>query len=340
MPAARPGSFRASPGDPALAAAFAPFQGRRKILLAVSGGPDSTALMLLASTWRASCPEAPELAVATVDHGLRPEAREEAEAVGSLARSLGLAHTVLELPTCLPSSRLQEAARNARYVALLAHAHAIDADVIATAHTRDDQAETVLFRLMRGSGLSGLSAIPLVRELGGIMLMRPLLGWEKSELVAACAAAGVDFVRDPSNADPRFARARLRALMPVLAREGLDAARLSRLASRMERADAALEAFVDAAMPGLWSANENGVTLDRQALGALPEEVGIRILGRAVEQVGDGPVELAKLEALHVWLNALPEGAGGGRTLAGAMIHARRSTVLIRRAPPRRMVKG
>ncbi|QIB36112.1 tRNA lysidine(34) synthetase TilS [Ancylobacter pratisalsi] len=296
--------------------------------------------MLLARKWCAARPDGPALAVATVDHGLRPEAREEAEAVGRLARQLGLSHAVLDLPTRLTSSGLQEAARNGRYEALLAHARAIDADGIVTAHTRDDQAETVLFRLMRGSGLSGLAGIPATRELGGVALLRPLLGWAKDDLLAICATAGVDFVVDPSNADPRFARARLRALMPTLAREGLDANRLSRLASRLARADAALESAVDAAAADLWSVDGEGIALGRGALLALPPEIGLRLMGRVVQEVGDGPVELAKLEAVHDWLVALPATGTGARTLAGALIRARRAHIVVRRAPPRRMVKS
>ncbi|MCS0497608.1 tRNA lysidine(34) synthetase TilS [Ancylobacter sp. MQZ15Z-1] len=344
MPAAEAAPRSRGPGDAALATSFAPFERHRKVLLAVSGGPDSTALMLLASRWRAAMAEAsakvPELAVATVDHGLRPDARAEAEAVGRLAGALGLDHAVLGLPRRLPATGVQEMARNARYDVLLAHARAIGADAIATAHTGDDQAETVLFRLMRGSGLSGLAAIPAERDLEGIVLLRPLLGWAKDELIAVCAAAGVDFARDPSNADPRFARARLRALMPELAHEGLDAARLARLAARMARADAALEAATDEAAAALWREQGEGITFDRAGLLAQPAEIGLRLIGRAVERAGGRAPELAKLEAVQAWLSALPAGTGGARTLAGALIRAGQVRVTVRQAPARRPGTG
>jgi len=323
------------PSTSRLDSLFTPFAAHERVLLAVSGGPDSTALMLLATRWRALSPAGPRLLVATVDHGLRPESRAEAEAVGEVARRLRLPHAVLELPARLPRTRLQEAARHARYERLAAHARQIGATAIATAHTADDQAETVLFRLMRGSGLSGLSGIPAVRALDGLLLIRPLLSLRKAELVEVCAQAGVDFARDPSNRDPRFARARLRALAPRLAAEGLDAPRLARLAARMARADAALEAATDEAAARLMSAGAP-LRLDRRGLGALAPEIGLRLLGRAIEKDAAGPVELAKLEALYDWLVALAPEASGARTLAGVLVRADTRAVKIGRAPARR----
>ncbi|MFT0859129.1 tRNA lysidine(34) synthetase TilS [Ancylobacter sp. G4_0304] len=324
----------------ALPSLFAPFLGFDGVVLAVSGGPDSTALMLLAARWRAGLAEGPALFVATVDHGLRPEARREAEAVGALAAELGLPHAVLSWDGAGTRSGLQEAARHARYERLTAYAHAVGAGAVATAHSCDDQAETVLFRLMRGSGLSGLAGIPAGRALDAdVTLLRPLLALRKAELVATCRAAGIGFVEDPSNRDPRFARARLRALMPQLAAEGLDAPRLARLAARLARADAALEVAVDAAMAALVSARPTAraLRLDRAGLLALPEEIALRVLGRAVAMAGDGaPVELAKLEALAAWLTALEPGGSGARTLAGALVRVAMRAVTIAPAPPRR----
>lgn len=318
---------------------FAPFRRHDRILLAVSGGPDSTALMLLARRWRAGRDAGPELAVATVDHGLRAEARTEAEAVGALAARLGLPHAILTLAAPLPKARLQEAARHARYEALLAHARLIGADAIATAHTLDDQAETVLFRLMRGSGIGGLAGIPAERALGDVELLRPLLGLSKIALTEHCRHAGIGFAEDPSNRDPRFARARLRALLPALAEEGLDAAALARLAVRMARADAALETATDAAGARLWPA-EGPIRFSRAGFVDLPAEIGLRLLGRALAAVADGPVELGKLEALHGWIAALDPQGHGARTLAGALVRVNRAAVTVSAAPARRSSGG
>nr|WP_246340183.1 tRNA lysidine(34) synthetase TilS [Ancylobacter tetraedralis] len=318
----------------ALTVLFAPFAMHERLLLAVSGGPDSTALLLLAARWRRLLGTPTALFVATVDHGLRPQARAEAQAVGRLARALGLDHAVLELPAPLPATRLQEAARHARYDLLLAHARAIGASAIATAHTLDDQAETVLFRLMRGSGLSGLAGIPIERAMGGVRLIRPLLGIDKAGLVALCRQAGVAFADDPSNHDARFARARLRALLPLLAREGLNAERFARLAGRMARAEAALEAATGEAAARLL--RDDPREMARAGFHDLPDEIGLRLLGRMIERAGQGNVELAKLEALHLWLKELGLAQRGARTLAGALVRVSARSIRVGRAPARR----
>ena len=320
---------------------FVPLAGFRRVLLAVSGGPDSTALMLLARQWRSGLPQGPELFVASVDHGLRAEARAEVENVAALAHRLGLPHAILTWPGALPAGGLQEAARDARYELLLDHAGAIGADAIATAHTSDDQAETVLFRLMRGSGLSGLAGIPAQRAIGDCQLVRPLLGVRKADLVEICRRAGVAFAQDPSNHNPRFARTRLRAMLPLLEAEGLDAPRFARLAARLARADAALEAATDAAAATVCltiGGQMAPAQLRRAPLTALPEEISLRLLGRAIGSLAEGPVELAKLEALSGWIRALDKAARGARTLAGTLVRVERDVVLVRPAPARKTI--
>lgn len=341
----------AAEADPALtdppqldpARLFVLFERHDAVLLAVSGGPDSTALMLLAARWRAARTDGPRLFAATIDHGLRAEARREAEAVGALAARLGLPHAVLEWRGAKPAHGLQEAARAARYELLHTHARDIGAGAISTAHTLDDQAETVLFRLMRGSGVAGLAGIQPERPLGALSLLRPLLGVGKAALIACCREAGVAFAEDPSNRNPRFARARLRQLLPLLAAEGLDAEALARFSARMARADAALEAATDAAAATIHPAppSDTLVRLDKAALLALPDEIALRLLARAVARVGhEGPAELGKLEMLHAWLQAAahtPGAApGAARTLAGALVRIEAEAVSVRPAPRRR----
>src|SRR5262249_19849708 len=156
---------------------------------------------------------------------------------------------------------------------------------VITAHTLDDQAETVLFRLTRGSGVAGLAgmsrtdAVP-VPEGRGLQLIRPLLLVPKARLIATLEAAKVPFAVDPTNADPRFARPRLRALMPVLAAEGLTAARLSRLAARAGRVEAALARRVDEAQGALCplpSRRKGPILVDATSFLDLPEEIGLRL---------------------------------------------------------------
>ncbi len=201
-----------------------------------------------------------------------------------------------------PATGLQEAARQARYELLAMQARKAGASHIVTAHTLDDQAETVLLRLARGSGLTGLGAMARATERGGLTLLRPLLHVPKARLVATLEATGIAFAEDPSNRDPRFARPRLRALMPALAEEGLAPERLSLLARRIRRSETALENAVDAAsgQVSIGSRSGNGSTaFDARELAELSAEIRLRLLGRAITRVGDeGPVELGKLEAL------------------------------------------
>ena len=243
-------------------ALFSGLENSRGLILAVSGGPDSTALLVLAARWAKRLKRAPKLVAVTIDHGLRAEAAREAAAVKRLARRLGVAHRTLRWRGRKPKTGLQEAARIARYRLLAETAASAGYAHILTAHTLDDQAETVLFRLARGSGLMGLagmahaSPLPVGADRIGFLL-RPLLQISKARLVASLRAAGIAYSDDPSNRDPRFTRARLRALMPDLAREGLSAHRLSRFAARMRRADATIEFAVaaarDALAPEPWS---------------------------------------------------------------------------------------
>ncbi|MBN8965196.1 MAG: tRNA lysidine(34) synthetase TilS [Rhizobiales bacterium] len=318
------------------------------LVLAVSGGPDSTALLLLAARWRKTRRHGPALLAVTVDHGLRPEARREAAAVKRFARSLGVAHRTLRWTGRKPSSGLQEKARFARYRLLAEAARKAGAAHVLTAHTLDDQAETVLIRLARGSGISGLAAMsraaPLP-EAADLTLARPLLDVPKARLIATLRQAGVAYADDPSNRNPTFTRVRLRdVIMPALASEGLGAARLALLARRVRRAEAALEAAVDEAAgrlaPGPWPP-AGPIEFPAASFNALPDEVALRLLGRAIGAAGDeGPVELGKLEALAAAL-AAPEAASTGsgrfrRTLAGAVVTRARDRLTVERAPPRR----
>lgn len=334
------------------------------VLLAVSGGPDSTALMVLAARWLGSLKRKskPKLVAVTVDHGLRKESKREAADVARLAKTLGIAHRTLRWTGPKPMTGLPRAARDARYRLLAQAAIKAGASHILTAHTLDDQAETVLIRMMRGSGIAGLAAMARMSAVPGggavgCKLVRPLLGIPKLRLIATLAAEDIGYADDPSNRDAAFTRARLRGLMPVLAREGLDAPRLELLARRLKRADRALEAAVDRAgadlahgfESGFESGLESGLPAGRFAVAAeafarLPAEIALRLIGRAVAQIGDaGPVELGKLEALMAALEvAQNTGNRFRRSLAGAMVtfvvdrKRQIAQIIVERAPPRR----
>jgi tRNA(Ile)-lysidine synthase len=220
-------------------ALFAPFGRAKVLLIAVSGGPDSTALLLMAAEW-AKRRGKTRIEAATIDHGLRPESADEAKAVAVLCARLGVGHRILHWKGVKPTTRLQERAREARYRLLVDHAKAIGADAVMTAHHADDQAETVLFRLLRGSGLAGLRGMDHTSARDGMTIARPLMGLKKHDLIAFANARGTPFIDDPSNVDPRFARTRLRALLARLDEEGLNAEALDRLARRARETEEAL----------------------------------------------------------------------------------------------------
>jgi tRNA(Ile)-lysidine synthase len=263
--------------------------------------------------------------------------------VKQLARRLGVPHRTLHWRGEKPQSGLQEAARYARYELLGQIATRARFAHILTAHTLDDQAETVLFRLARGSGLFGLTgmahAAPLpLRGVREIFLVRPLLHLSKARLVATLKAARIAYAEDPSNRDPRFTRTRLRSLMPALAREGLDARGLARLAARLRRAESTIQVAVQAARSALapppWP-RHGPIVFETAAFAGLPAEVGLRLLGEAVAFTGDeGPVELAKLESLYEALRQARSRLR--RTLAGALITLSSDHLTVERAPARR----
>jgi len=322
---------------------FAPLARHGAVVLAVSGGPDSTALLLLMARWRCALKRGPKLLAVTIDHGLRRTSAAEARTVKALARRLAVPHSTMRWEGKKPASGLQQAARDARYRLLAAAARSAKASAIVTAHTLDDQAETVLLRLSRGSGLTGLSAMARESPLpgNGIILVRPLLDIPKTRLIATLARMKIRFADDPSNRDPRFTRARLRELMPALAREGLSARSLSRLAGRLRRADAAIETAVDEAMEQLcrFCADHGPIVVDADELVRLPAEVALRLLGRVIARAGaQGPIRLGELEALYEALADVHASKTPRlrRTLGGALVTLSGSKLVVERAPPRR----
>jgi tRNA(Ile)-lysidine synthase len=310
------------------------------ILAAVSGGPDSIALMHCLARW-ASTGRHPRILVATVDHGLRLEAADEAAFVAGEASALNLPHRTLLWTGDKPATGIQEAARKARYRLLVAHAREVGASHLVTAHTLDDQAETVLMRLSRGSGLSGLSGMRRETDRQGIRHVRPLLDCPKSLLLESCRAQGWRFVVDPSNADERYARVRWRRLMPLLAEEGLTAGRLTRLAERAAQADEALDIKAGQALArGEPHLEGEGLSFKAAILADEPFEIALRVLEQALDQVGLGR-ENSRLHRLEACMERLRQAIAAGEalslTIAGALVRLERSgRVSIGLEPPRR----
>lgn len=307
-------------------AALSLLEGRGQVLLAVSGGPDSMALMGLAAGWARRGRGAPP-GVAVIDHGLRPGSDAEAEAVVRRAGQMGLACTVLAWGGPKPRSAVQRAAREARYRLLQRHAAEIGAGVIATGHTLDDQAETLMMRLAHGSGPAGLVGMRPVSQLGGLPLARPFLDIPKARLVATCAANGWPWTGDPSNRDERFERTRWRRIMPLLAAEGLDAGRVGLFARRMAELQDALDAT---ARRALEAAACNGGEIALAGFAREPFAVTSRALALWIEPSGQGsgdpegrwkPMRLKRLEtATRRLLAAVEAGEPLVLTLAGQVL--------------------
>jgi len=293
-----------------------------RVGVAVSGGPDSLALLLLAAAARPGLVEA-----ATVDHSLRPESRAEAEMVAGVCKTVAVPHSILTLDwPKAPQSNVQARAREARYEVLGAWALERGLTAVATAHHADDQAETLLMRLARGAGIGGLGSVrarrPLVK---GVQLVRPLLGWRKAQLAALVANAGVKPVDDPSNRDPRHDRVRMRQWLKGA--DWADPERLAASAAWLNEADEAL----DWALAPL---AETRVTRDGGSLvvdpSGLPRELQRRLLLAAFGELGAprprGPELGRALEKLR---------KGGTTTLAGLKLEGGTAWRL-RFAPPRR----
>ena len=279
------------------------------------------ALLHLMAEWRAEGEAKPDLTVLTVDHGLRAELREEAAMVARMAESFGLRHAILTWTQgASQSGGLQERAREARYDLMAAYCHAHDIPALVTAHHLDDQAETFLMRLKRGSGLDGLAAIPEESVWSGIAVLRPLLDMPKARLAATLVAAGLGWAEDPSNRDQRFERARMRADSEALAKLGLTPEALARSARRLRRARAALDAAAQTFLATHGAMSEAGYCLiERAALIAAPEEIALRALARSVNAVSgrESPLQLGKLESL---LEGLSENPKAAHTLGGCRL--------------------
>ena len=292
--------------------------------LAVSGGPDSLALLLLAH-------EAIEgrFEVAAVDHGLRPESAVEAEAVAAVCALRGIACAILHPPVAT-TGNLQANARAARYAALGAWAGERGLAAIVTAHHADDQAETLLMRLSRGAGLRGLAAMRGTACVPGhpaLPLLRPLLGWRKAELEAVVAQAGLAPARDPANADPRFERARLRTALA--AADWLDPVALAASAAHLGEAGAALDWTASREWDECVTAHGAALVYRAQA----PRAIRLRVIERIVAELGhEGTPRGAEIARLDDALCA-----GKIATLGGVRAEAGEQGWRFAPAPPRKI---
>ncbi|OWJ74259.1 tRNA(Ile)-lysidine synthetase [Haematobacter massiliensis] len=296
--------------------------------LAVSGGGDSMALTWIAHRWAQARGVA--LHIATVDHGLRPEAAAEAADVASFAARLGLSHDTLRWRGWDGRGNLQDAARRARRRLLAAWAGERGLAAILIAHTADDQAETFLLRLARGSGVDGLSAMREARQEAGLLWLRPLLGVRREALREVLSRQGIRWAEDPSNTDPRYDRVRMRQALPAFGALGLTVERLADTAARLGEARDALAAQAALAARALLRVEAGDVLADLAGLAAEPVEIRARLLSAALCWVSSAEYR-PRRAALDRLSSDLAKGRGG--TLHGCLVTERHGVARIGREP-------
>ncbi|MFN3076944.1 MAG: tRNA lysidine(34) synthetase TilS [Alphaproteobacteria bacterium] len=301
---------------------MSPFESGVVIAVGVSGGVDSLALCLLMDFWARE--RNGSVVALTVDHGLRPQARQEALRVADWLGSRGIAHHVLTHQGPAPVAGLQAAARTVRYGLLTQWCREHGVLHLAVAHNLEDQAETLLLRLGRGSGLTGLAAMAPVVSLADVRLLRPLLSVRRHRLEATVRTFGQTWIEDPSNQNPIFQRVRIRSkLLPVLADEGVTVERLAEATRHLGRARAALERAVAETLARAVTLDSAGFAiLNREALGETAEEIGLRALAAVITCIGGQPYppRMERLERLYRALTtpSISATLGGCRILAKA----------------------
>ncbi|MDP3417111.1 tRNA lysidine(34) synthetase TilS [Falsiroseomonas sp.] len=302
-----------------------PFGVAPRIVAGVSGGPHSLALALLLADWLALRGGA--LTAGIVDHGLRAESADEAASVAGWLESRGIACRILPLHLP-PGAAVQARARQGRLAALLALAAEVGAGWVALGQHRADQAETLLLRALAGSGAAGLAGMAPSRSAGGALLIRPLLGASPARLEAVVAAAGLRPVRDPSNADPRFTRARLRATLADPEGDGPATTALAEAGAAFARRRAARQAAVAARLARAAMLSEHGFArLDLAALGR--DEVAIAALGGLLRLIGGA--DYAPAAGAVAGLLARQAGTLGGARLTRQGLLLREEAAM---APP------
>lgn len=285
--------------------------------VALSGGGDSVALTVMLAEW---CENRRNiLFAATVDHGLRPEAATEAAYAAQLCAELDIGHTILHWTDRPETGNLQDAARRARQSLLGAWAHDMELPAIALGHTQDDQAETVLMRLARGSGVDGLSAMSETRRDENALWIRPFLTQRRADLRAYLDDRGVRWHDDPSNDDPRFDRVKARQVLKTLAPLGLTAETLARTADHMADARHALERSTQDLARQALTLDHGDLLIDRAMLAEAPFEIQARLMAHALGWVASTDYR-PRFRALTAVMQALSDGRT--QTLQGCLATA------------------
>tara|TARA_B100000683_G_scaffold7538_1_gene8326 strand:- start:102 stop:1463 length:1362 start_codon:yes stop_codon:yes gene_type:complete len=309
-----------------------PFPASASLAVAVSGGADSMSMLLLLSDWARATGRS--LTALTVDHGLRPESADEARQVGRWCALLGVSHEILRWSGEKPAHRVQEEARRARYDLMESWCAKHDIENLFVAHTEDDQAETFLFRMSRGSGPAGLAAMPLVSYRARVRVIRPLLTIGRQRLETTLKAAGQAWVEDPGNTDRRYARVRVRNRLAELDTNGISAAAVAGTARIFGRLRAARENQVARlAAEAVTIYPEGYADIDRMALTKADPEIAMLLTSALIAQTGgrEFAPKRARTASLFRALIVGPETIT--RTLGGCVISASAARVRLWREP-------
>lgn len=300
---------------------FAP----KRLGIAISGGSDSTALM---HTLHACFGGNIALFAATVDHGLRPESAAEAAAVSDDAGRLNIPHETLVWRGWDGSGNLQDQARRARRNLLARWARENHLDAVALGHTADDQAETVLMRLARSAGVDGLAGMQPVTCVEGIRFVRPLLALSRADLRDYLQRHGIGWCEDPSNADDRFDRVKVRKAMSSLSSVGITVQTLNDVAGNMAMARTGLDACTHEAARRIAQIDGGDVILDAGGVAGLPGEIARRLVLRSLMWVS-GAEYAPRRDPMASLLGEIRDG--GSATLSGCIIATRRNETRIAR---------
>lgn len=306
--------------------------------LAVSGGSDSMALLRLVHAWTVVQEQPPEITVLTVDHGLRIGSGAEASRVAGWAGALHRSHVILLWQGDKPATGIQAKARKARYDLMAQWCRANAADALLTAHTMEDQAETVLMRLKRTDSADSLAGIPAQGQWNGLPVLRPLLALRRQDLRDYLSSIGQDWIEDPSNCDQRFERVRVRETIAGMEGSALSIERLSALAQSSARTVLLLERCA-AQWISMWVEESNaGVChVPYEPFHPLPAALRQRILSRIIMNYGGGRLkpERDELQRLARWLTGAAEGSQPRCTLAGAILGKRKAKFWVTREAAR-----
>jgi len=318
---------------PSLPLDLAPLEGHNRVAVAVSGGADSLALLHALSHQTTHV-----ILALIVDHGLRAESAAEAEATAHLvAQWPRVEARVLRREGAKPSSGRQEAARQARYDLLAAACLDAGITILATGHHADDQLETWLMRVAKGSGPDGLVCMPRLQERQGLVIWRPCLPLTHADLVAYCTAHGIGWIEDPSNRNEAYLRARLRPLLETLRTEGLTPQRLDRLQASLARQSDALAHMTRMALDAcVLEHSDDHVCLDMAALSCEPTEIVLRVLDHWLTRLGSQTAYGPRLEALETLCAQLASATRSQKfTLAGCVLalQRREQRLTIRKEP-------